>query len=962
MPEIDPVILQIKADNDAYLRNLRATTRTAEQQLGLQEKRVKSLERQMERSSGAIGASFKRLAGAFAAGLSAREVQQLADSYTRFTNQLAVAGLEGENLVEVQERLFQVAQRNGVQTEAIGTLYSRAAQSASELGASQEQLINFTEAVAASLRISGTSATEAQGALLQLGQALGAPRVQAEEFNSLLDTMQPLLREVAKEIDGTGGTIGGLTRKIKDLQGPGVSNVELFNAINAALGRLEETAGKSTLTIGNSFTTLNNALGKYIGETDDALSATERLSQGIESLANNIDTVIVGLTGVAAFLGVRYVAGATAATAATVAKSAADVRAALTAQALSAATAQSSIYMTSNAAAANAAAASVSRLAVAQGVAARAASGLVTLLGGPYVIALTALAGAFIYLSSKSESASEKLDRVRNSANEAEARVSSLEETLRNAGVELDDIGESAKTASGEMSGLAQSILGPIQRFRDLAESAELARLAMNSTRLKEIENERRGLTGPRTDLGGGYTQVDTGPSNFGGYSIRRNDNSREVAARQTIAELDGEKQRLERENRLIAEALARGLRPLSDPPSGTPPPAPAPTPSRTSSTKSTSSGPDPAEIQRRFQDELEGYYSRIAGSLESTAVSAEREAQLRLEQVRFAEEQTLRSIAADDDLSNEQKALLSAAAKASANAERDVVRFEERARLENEAQDLAEERFQAEQDALRLQFDLATTDADRRDIALRILDAEDDYLRAKLEATIANQDLAKIERERAEIALKALNQTAGARKDVTNRQFAGPLERYAENAGDVDARVEEATARQIRHMNDTIVDAISSELGVKDPFLRELFSIFLDENIFGPLAEALSSQQGGTGGLFSAIGTALGSLFGGGRASGGAVTAGKFYEVGERGRELFAPGVSGTIIPNQALANSGGASGVVRVVIEEGPGFAARVRTEAEGVAIEVQRQTAPAVIEAAANETIRRSQRRRL
>ena len=56
--------------------------------------------------------------------------------------------------------------------------------------------------------------------------------------------------------------------------------------------------------------------------------------------------------------------------------------------------------------------------------------------------------------------------------------------------------------------------------------------------------------------------------------------------------------------------------------------------------------------------------------------------------------------------------------------------------------------------------------------------------------------------------------------------------------------------------------------------------------------------------GLFSI----LSGSFGGGRASGGPVTAGKSYVVGEKGPELFVPGRSGSIVPN------GAASGVTLV------------------------------------------------
>ena len=59
---------------------------------------------------------------------------------------------------------------------------------------------------------------------------------------------------------------------------------------------------------------------------------------------------------------------------------------------------------------------------------------------------------------------------------------------------------------------------------------------------------------------------------------------------------------------------------------------------------------------------------------------------------------------------------------------------------------------------------------------------------------------------------------------------------------------------------------------------------------------------------LGAKVGNFIGDInpFGGGRASGGPVSMGRTYLVGEKGPELFSPGTSGSIIPNKAL---GGAS-----------------------------------------------------
>lgn len=75
--------------------------------------------------------------------------------------------------------------------------------------------------------------------------------------------------------------------------------------------------------------------------------------------------------------------------------------------------------------------------------------------------------------------------------------------------------------------------------------------------------------------------------------------------------------------------------------------------------------------------------------------------------------------------------------------------------------------------------------------------------------------------------------------------------------------------------------------------------------NMFRQIAAQWMSKQitsslfGGGGDFVGNILGGLGKVFGGGRASGGPVSAGKIYEVNEHGRgELFAPNTGGTVVP----------------------------------------------------------------
>ncbi len=67
-----------------------------------------------------------------------------------------------------------------------------------------------------------------------------------------------------------------------------------------------------------------------------------------------------------------------------------------------------------------------------------------------------------------------------------------------------------------------------------------------------------------------------------------------------------------------------------------------------------------------------------------------------------------------------------------------------------------------------------------------------------------------------------------------------------------------------------------------------------------------LTFQQTVANPLTQAFSAGIASSFGGARAAGGPVYPGKTYLVGERGKELFRPSTSGTIVPNNRLATAG--------------------------------------------------------
>jgi len=92
---------------------------------------------------------------------------------------------------------------------------------------------------------------------------------------------------------------------------------------------------------------------------------------------------------------------------------------------------------------------------------------------------------------------------------------------------------------------------------------------------------------------------------------------------------------------------------------------------------------------------------------------------------------------------------------------------------------------------------------------------------------------------------------------------------------------------------------------------LEDIGKLILRQQLLGPLADFLGASFSGKDTSKIGVGTFFGALLG--RASGGPVTGGTPYIVGERGPELFVPGASGAIVPNGKFGKAVGGVQIVQ-------------------------------------------------
>lgn len=891
MATADEVIVRFEARMDRYERDLKRAQSAFQNSTNSQRKDMRGLETQIRQSSGQIGSSLKGLASAFAAAFSAKRVQELADSYTRFTNILRVNGLEGENLASVQEDLFRTAQTYGVELESLGTLFGRAAQSAGELGASQSELLQFSEGVSAALKIQGSSAVQSSGALLQLSQALASGIVRAEEYNSINEGALPILRAVANNLEGAGGSVAKLRSLVLDGK---VTSEAFFQAFLRGSEDLKTQAASSTLTIGNSFTVLTNALSKFIGETDDALSATERISAAIISLSENLDTVVTVATALSLLLVGRFSASMLAAAGSTSVASTALF--ALQARAVGAATTMEALAFASRAA-------GVSMLAA---------------FGGPVGLAVAVLAGGILYLATTSETLTQKLERMNAAVDSAESRAQEMETRLRQAGVAVDSIGSASSGAASQVGILGDQMRRAGDEAVALFKKVQGLELIKIGTRLKELRAERDDVTagadaerntGMAPSLAGSLT--DPLSRLFGADQSKARADARDAVT----GAIDRETAALLRQVDLIKAAVAAGVD-LQGDPEGTSPPAAPPASTAKPSKAKAATGPTAKQIEDRFVTDLSRLTAEELSARAQLATDATDRADLLHDLLQLEKAERARQIENDVDYSRAQKDAQLAAldrlygAGSVTDADGNIVVNRDRQRGQFEQQierDLADRLLSQQIDQLALEAQTLATQADtadtlrqRRALAKRALEIEQDIERKLLEQRIANGEIADADRARA-----ALAERQAADRTAVAQGTQDPLERFAQQSRDPETQIKEAAVRKLEDINSTITDAITETLGIDDPFIKQLFQIFLDNVIFGPLAKMLSEFASGSGG--GGVGSLIVSLFA--RQTGGPVRAGQPYRVGEQGEEMFVPQQAGFIVPNHQLSRPMGSS-----------------------------------------------------
>ncbi|HAX3357304.1 TPA: phage tail tape measure protein [Escherichia coli] len=244
--------------------------------------------------------SALNMAGAFAGAFATGHLISLADEWNSVNARLKQASQSSDDFQASQRELMAISQRTGTAFSDNASLFARSVASMREYGYSSEEVLKVTEAISTGLKLSGASTAEASSVITQFSQALAQGVLRGEEFNSVNENGDRVIRALAAGM--------GVARKdLKAMADNGKLTADkVVPALISQLGALRDEYAAMPDTVSSSATKVENAFMAWVGGANEASGVTKTLSGVLNGIAGNIDTVATAAGALVAVGVARY--------------------------------------------------------------------------------------------------------------------------------------------------------------------------------------------------------------------------------------------------------------------------------------------------------------------------------------------------------------------------------------------------------------------------------------------------------------------------------------------------------------------------------------------------------------------------------------------------------------------------------------------------------------------------------
>lgn len=256
----------------------------------------------------ALGGVASAVGSAYAVKETITAIAKASDTVKSMDAQLRLSTDSTEEFNTAQAETKRVAEDNRTSLESVTKLYGRLSVPMKDLGRSQADTVKMIDVVAKSLRISGASAEESSSTILQFSQALGSGVLRGEEFNSIAENGQRLLRALA---DGLHVSVG----ELRDMAAAGeLTGGVIVDALLPQWDQLSREAALLPDTVGGSFQVMKDRITLALGQTDTKplLNAMKELGDTVSNpqTASNLNifgAALLKITGALASTPSKFV-------------------------------------------------------------------------------------------------------------------------------------------------------------------------------------------------------------------------------------------------------------------------------------------------------------------------------------------------------------------------------------------------------------------------------------------------------------------------------------------------------------------------------------------------------------------------------------------------------------------------------------------------------------------------------
>ncbi len=208
---------------------------------------------------------------------------EVADNVTQLQARIARLTSGASEARETFSALSQIASNTGASLQETQGLWEKLTSSLKRTGATNQQILFLTDTLQKIGRVGGSSAEEMANGLRQFGQSLDRGSIQAEEFNSIVESIPELARQIAA---GMGLSMGQLRQAMLDGK---ISSQAALNAIAKQSDIVNQEFNKLPRTMEQANNSLTVSLSLLVGKMNEATGASQTMVAIIDSISAAID-------------------------------------------------------------------------------------------------------------------------------------------------------------------------------------------------------------------------------------------------------------------------------------------------------------------------------------------------------------------------------------------------------------------------------------------------------------------------------------------------------------------------------------------------------------------------------------------------------------------------------------------------------------------------------------------------